>query len=127
MSLPLKQSDPAYWMLERGEMEAEETEEYIWRSKPKVYSADCYICNDPEFSLMGLPLCNPCQLCGGHVPADDEDCDDCGVSARWLYERQTPGITPMPRKLWGINSVARPLFDSHTWRILERMQKEDEL
>jgi hypothetical protein len=38
----------------------------------------CYICDDPEYALMGLPLCYPCPACGGHIPADDCVCDDCG-------------------------------------------------
>lgn len=42
---------------------------------------DCYICQDPEFSRMGLPLCTACPKCGGHVAADDTVCDDCGYDA----------------------------------------------
>jgi hypothetical protein len=41
-----------------------------------VFNVECYICNDPEFSLMGLPLCYPCRICGAHVPADDTICDN---------------------------------------------------
>ena len=75
-STQMKTSDPAYWMLKDG-----------FTSKPQVYRADCYICNDPEFAAMGLPLCQPCPNCMrnaenegqmGHIPADDEKCDDCG-------------------------------------------------
>lgn len=44
-----------------------------------VHSASCYICNDPEFAQMGLPLCRACCRCGGHVPADDDQCDACGL------------------------------------------------
>jgi hypothetical protein len=36
----------------------------------------CYICNDPEFAQMGLPLCTACPECGAHVPADDCVCDN---------------------------------------------------
>lgn len=49
-------------------------------STPTVYRRGCYICEDPEFAQMGLPLCRPCPSCGGHVPADDSACDDCGVN-----------------------------------------------
>jgi len=43
----------------------------------------CYICEDPEFAQMGLPLCRPCPRCQaggrqGHVPADDCECTICG-------------------------------------------------
>lgn len=38
----------------------------------------CYICEDPDFARMGLPLCRACPKCGGHVAADDTRCDDCG-------------------------------------------------
>jgi hypothetical protein len=70
MSVPMKTSDPAYWMLEEG---------LSGKRKIKVspvYNETCYICNDPEFALMGLPLCYSCYLCGGHVAADDMICDN---------------------------------------------------
>lgn len=70
MSIPMKKSDPAYWMLEEGLSGEREVE------VPKVYNQSCYICNDPEFALMGLPLCYPCYKCGAHVPADDSVCDN---------------------------------------------------
>lgn len=71
VSVPMKPGDPAYWMLERGRNDPSQ------RSTTTVYRAGCYICDDPEFSLMGLPLCYPCRKCGGHVAADDSRCDDC--------------------------------------------------
>ena len=48
------------------------------RRKPPVFSPTCYICRDPEYSLVGLPLCRACSHCGGHIAADDSVCDDCG-------------------------------------------------
>jgi hypothetical protein len=81
MSVPLRRpgtrgpddpGDPAYWMLERG------MRDESWRSKPVVFKEGCYICEDPEFALMGLPLCRKCPQCEGHIPADDMVCDDCG-------------------------------------------------
>lgn len=75
----MKTDDPAYWMLKDGHT-----------STPTVHRAGCYICEDPEFAQMGLPLCHPCPQCSaaegdgvGHIPADDETCDDCGYN---LYE-----------------------------------------
>ena len=67
MSIPMKPDDPAYWMLTDG-----------FESKPNldIYNPDCYICNDPEFAQMGLPLCFPCLICGKHVAADDCVCID---------------------------------------------------
>lgn len=47
-------------------------------STPTVYRQSCSICRDPEYAMMGLPLCTVCPDCGGHVPADDITCDDCG-------------------------------------------------
>lgn len=71
MSKPLSPSDPAYFLLEQGLKDPSK------RSTSTVFSETCYICNDPEFALMGLPLCQPCSDCGGHVAADDAFCDDC--------------------------------------------------
>lgn len=56
-------------------------------SKPEVYSSKCYICRDPEFAAMGLPLCRACPVCSsltekkGHIPADDSVCTICGYDA----------------------------------------------
>lgn len=73
----MKTSDPAYFMLKDGHT-----------STPQVHRDGCYICNDPEFAQMGLPLCKPCPQCTadeavegrGHISADDYECDDCGYS-----------------------------------------------
>lgn len=73
MSIPLKKSDPAYWMLEEGLKDSSK------RTTTTVFKEGCFICEDPEFSLMGLPLCYPCTKCSGHVAADDNKCDDCGA------------------------------------------------
>jgi hypothetical protein len=49
-----------------------------------LYRESCYICRDPEFAQMGLPLCRPCPECQragrglGHIAADDDRCDGCG-------------------------------------------------
>jgi hypothetical protein len=67
MSVPLKPDDPAFFLLENGP-----------RSIPQIFKAGCYICEDIEFALMGLPLCYPCKYCQGHVAADDTICDECG-------------------------------------------------
>lgn len=71
MSRPMKPDDPAYWMLFDGHT-----------TTPVVYKEGCYICEDPEFAQMGLPLCSKCFKCEGHVPADDCICDDCGEDQR---------------------------------------------
>jgi hypothetical protein len=82
----MKTSDPAYWMLKDGHT-----------STPQVYRDGCYICEDPEFAQMGLPLCRPCPQCMrnaenegqmGHIAADDEVCDDCGYNLAEEYERE---------------------------------------
>jgi hypothetical protein len=72
MSQPMRPDDPAYWMLERGRNDPSQ------RSTTTVFDANCYICKDEEFALMGLPLCYPCTKCKGHVPADDTICTVCG-------------------------------------------------
>lgn len=64
MNKKMTPDDPAYWMLFDG-----------FESTPVVHNPDCYICNDPEFAQMGLPLCYKCFLCDAHVPADDNMCD----------------------------------------------------
>jgi hypothetical protein len=79
MSVKMKPDDPAYWMLFDGV-----------ETTPVVYSKDCYICNDPEFAQMGLPLCRKCPYCGGHIAADDSVCDECGRDDReyWLAQER---------------------------------------
>jgi hypothetical protein len=75
MSVPMKPGDPAYHLL---------TDDFT--STPVVYREGCYICEDPEFAQMGLPLCRKCPEClgtgklgvEGHIPADDNCCDACG-------------------------------------------------
>lgn len=54
MAVPMRKDDPAYWMLTDG---------YTSTPEPNVYSEKCYICNDPEFAQMGLPLCKACPEC----------------------------------------------------------------
>jgi hypothetical protein len=71
-----KPSDPAYVLLEQG------LKDPSARSTTTVFQQGCYICEDPEFSLMGLPLCYPCSKCGGHVAADDCTCDICHQDQR---------------------------------------------
>lgn len=85
MSVPMRPDDPAYWMLERGLKDA------AMCSRTTVFKAGCYICEDPEFSLMGLPLCYPCPKCGGHIAADESVCDDCDYDAyeEWCNSRET--------------------------------------
>ena len=85
MSEPMKKTDPAYFLLEQGVNDPSK------RSHPDegVHDPSCYICRDPEFSLMGLPLCKSCPNCKenngspGHVPADDVECTVCGFD---VYE-----------------------------------------
>lgn len=77
-STQMRTDDPAYFLLRDGKV-----------STPTVYREDCYICRDPEFAQMGLSLCRPCDVCeDGHVPADDEICEDCGANAREIWEAQ---------------------------------------
>lgn len=75
--------DPAYKLLTDGVT-----------STPKVHRNTCYICEDPEFAQMGLPLCRPCPQCTGdsdqpkgHIAADDVTCDECGYDEQDAYER----------------------------------------
>ncbi len=78
MSKSLSIDDPAFWMLK---------DEFT--STPTVYRSGCYICEDPEYAEMGLPLCYPCPLCKiGHVAADDVTCDDCGVSDEYYCNKE---------------------------------------
>lgn len=79
MSEPMKTADPAYWML---------LDDYV--TIPEIFQAGCYICEDPEFAQMGLPLCKPClaEGCSGHCAADNPICDDCGEDQYALYMAQ---------------------------------------
>lgn len=95
MSVPLKSSDPAYWMLVRGVQESTgAVPDTGWVTPKTIHKDGCYICEDPEFALMGLPLCKPCPVvvdgvvCGAHVPADDEDCDEGHSVHQWYYDNK---------------------------------------
>ena len=72
-STQMPTSDPAYFMLTSGPV-----------TPTTVYRDNCYICRDPEFAQMGLPVCTFCPACKtagrgeGHIPADDVACSDCG-------------------------------------------------
>lgn len=84
LKLGTQDTDPAAWMLHDG-----------FTSTPMVFRAGCYICEDPEFARMGLPLCRKCPECvrqgrgPGHIAADETACDECG------YE-ETPADYPQP-------------------------------
>jgi len=84
----MKPSDPAYWML---------FDEFTSTPNPDVYRDYCYICRDPEYAQMGLPLCYACEACGGHVAVDASVCDDCGADQQDLcYQRkakEAPGTS----------------------------------
>ena len=69
METTMSSDDAAYRMLFDG-----------FESVPvkDIYREECYICRDPDYARMGLPLCYKCTKCGGHVAADDTICDDCG-------------------------------------------------
>lgn len=54
-SVAANPSDPAFWMLLDGHT-----------STAVVYLEGCYICEDPEFAQMGMPLCRPCPECVRH-------------------------------------------------------------
>lgn len=66
--------DPAYALLQDA-----------YTTSPTVYRKGCYICEDPEFAQMGLPLCRRCPSCGGHIAADAVACDDCGFDEEEAY------------------------------------------
>jgi hypothetical protein len=78
MSVPMQPDDPAYWMLK---------DNVTSTPFPGLYRDSCYICRDPEFAQMGLPLCYPCPMCRGHIAADDTVCSDCGKDA-YLQSRE---------------------------------------
>lgn len=82
--------DPAYFLLTHGPT-----------SSTTVYHRGCYICEDPEFAQMGMPLCRECPRCRaegreapapdrgfGHIPADDETCTVCGYNDREAWEAE---------------------------------------
>ena len=87
MSRPLPPDDPCQWMLKDG-----------FTTTKHDHRPGCYICEDPEFAQMGLPLCKNCTHCAGHVPADSSQCDDCG---RWNGPRM-PEDMRMHMKLFQV-------------------------
>jgi len=92
---PMKPDDPAYWMLQDG-----------FTTTPKIHRRGCYICEDPEFAQMGMPLCSPCPKCSteqgqiaGHIAADDTVCDDCGhdiYPPEFDSDGDVPSVTSLP-------------------------------
>lgn len=48
MSIAMRPSDPAYFLLEQGIADPSK------RSTPTVYRRGCYICDDTEYALMSL-------------------------------------------------------------------------
>lgn len=83
-SVALKPHDPAFVLLLDGKTSTTDA----------PYRDSCYICRDPEYAVMGLPLCYRCARCGGHIAADDEICDDCS----WCINPHTqlPGDSLAP-------------------------------
>jgi hypothetical protein len=86
-STQMQTNDPAYFLLKDGHT-----------STPTVHREGCYICEDPEFAQMGLPLCQECPQCGGHIPADDPGCDDCDYDAREAWAREQATTPPQPKE-----------------------------
>jgi hypothetical protein len=90
-SVASKPYDPAFVLLLDGVT-----------SDPVVYREGCYICEDPEFAAMGLPLCFKCPACVrsgrglGHIPADDNECDECGYQHSPLDYGEKGRILPEP-------------------------------
>lgn len=91
-SVAANPGDPAFWML---------FDERV--STPVVHRDGCYICEDLEFAAMGLPLCRACPECIragrglGHVPADDDQCDECDAQdGPWNYNDEgfVTGLSP---------------------------------
>lgn len=67
-----------------------------YTSSTNVYDENCYICRDPDFAQMGLPLCRECPQCKessggeelGHIAADDSVCTVCGYDEMEGYEAE---------------------------------------
>jgi hypothetical protein len=106
-SVAANPSDPAFWMLFDGHASA-----------PVVYLKGCYICEDPEFAQMGMPLCRACPECIragrglGHVPADDEACDECDAQdGPWNYDAEgfITGLSPEQAiAIWNVTHPKSP-------------------
>jgi hypothetical protein len=71
-----KPSDPAYQLMLNPNIHSEPDMD--------VFRDNCYICVDPEFALMGLPLCRQCPECKGHIAADDVTCEN-GHDEEYLH------------------------------------------
>jgi hypothetical protein len=103
-SVAANPSDPAFWMLFDGH-----------QSMPVVHRDGCYICEDDEFAQMGLSLCRACPECVragrglGHVPADDETCDDCDAQdGPWNYDEEGMITGLSPERAIAIWNVTHP-------------------
>jgi hypothetical protein len=93
-SVAANPSDPAHFMLFDGHT-----------TTPVVDDEDCYICQDPEFAQMGMPLCSFCPGClrtgerFGHIPADDTVCTVCGFEHGPQDYDQRGFITGLPPEI----------------------------
>ncbi len=117
----MRKDDPAYWMLHDGV-----------ETVPTVRNVNCFICRDPEFAQMGLPLCYRCLVCEAHVPADDLVCDNGHMQptdpVEELMIRQEYKLEVHPKTImqafeiegwWGMVKIYLGLFD-HSWMKVER-------
>lgn len=99
VKLATQATDPAAWMLHDGK-----TSKHAPGVQEIGLERGCYICQDPEFAQMGLPLCRPCPECqrqgrgSGHIPADDGVCDVCG-------HEETPADYPQPEPVLPLRAV----------------------
>lgn len=111
MSVPMKPNDPCYFMLFDGV-----------ETTPVVHSQNCYICRDPEFAQMGLPLCRKCPVCGGHVAADDTRCDDCGACDQTWYT--TPDLEEIAKYLFVDENYQAVVPDERQMELLKEALKK---
>ena len=113
----MKPGDPASWMLFDGV-----------ETVPVVQRPGCYICEDPGYSRMGLPLCRKCLVCDGHIAADDSRCDNCGACETVWRHRQHISIDELVKYLF-VNEHWQPVRPSlHQLDMLRKaLEEEDEL
>lgn len=69
LKLATQDDDPAAWMLHDGK-----TSKHAPGVQEVGLLHSCYVCADPEFAQMGLPLCRPCPEC----QRNQQDCQACG-------------------------------------------------
>lgn len=92
------------------------------RAEPGAHSDTCYICRDPSYAERGLPLCRACPACGGHIAADDNRCEVCGLIDQHFWEVEREAV----KEMWTTQQVFDALDHCFEDKDYEKVQPTDD-